>query len=149
MCPREPSLRNVLPYEQMQVRDTAFVEFQNADEGNGLPELSRQRYAHLTPALPDVAIRPLPLWDSLGIEREGRHTLHFVFRGDLGDTCAGFFQLWIAATPTPIRLAEKRRVPVLPWLALQWPDHRFVTTSERFFPFQVSRPLQLILNTVK
>jgi hypothetical protein len=124
---------------------SVFLKFQHADEGNGLPEFPGQRYAHLTPALPEVAIRPLSLWDSLWIEREGRHTLQFVFPGDLRDACADFFQFWIAATPTPVRLAEKRCVPELPWLALQWPDCRFVTTSEWFFSFQLSRPFAINL----
>jgi hypothetical protein len=142
-------LRNVLPYEQMQVSPSVFLKFQHADEGNRLPELPRQRDAHLPPALPDVAVSSLPLRNPLRVEGEGRHALQFVLRCDLSDACADFFEFWIAAAPAPVRLAEKRCVPELSRLTLDRPDHRFVPTSERFFPFQISRPLQLILNTVK
>src|SRR6267378_2837318 len=135
-CKREPPLRNVLPNEQMQVSRSVFLKFQHADEGKGFPELPRERDTHLPPALPDIAICTLPLRNPLRVECERSHALQFVLSGDLRDACADFFQFWIAATPTPVRLAEKRCVSKLPRLAFQWPDRRFVTTSEWFFPFQ-------------
>jgi hypothetical protein len=92
-----------------------------------------------------VPVRPFPLRNALGVEGERSHALQFVLSGDLRDACADFFQFWIAATPTPVRLAEKRCVSELPWLAFQWPDRRFVTTPEWFFPFQLSPPVAINL----
>jgi hypothetical protein len=139
----------VVWYQQMQVSIAVFLELQHAHEGDRLPELARQRDAHLSPALPDVPVSTRPLWNPLGVEREGRHAFQFVLCRNLRDPCAHFLEFWIAAPPAPVRLAEKRRVPELSRLTLDRPDRRFVPTSEGFFPFHISRPLQLILNTVK
>jgi hypothetical protein len=72
-----------------------------------------------------------------------------VLSGYLRDARPYFFELWIAAPPAPVGLAEERRVPEQARLAFHRPNHRFITASEWFFPFHISRPLQLILNTVK
>src|ERR1700739_4418860 len=105
----------------MQMGNSAFVKFQHADEGNRLPELPRQRHAHFAPALPDVAICTLTLRNPLRVEGECRHALQFVLCGDLRDACAHFFEFWVAAPATAVRLAEKRRMAEFSRLAFHWP----------------------------
>src|SRR5579859_6926098 len=119
-CFRKLLLRDIPPQKHMQVCVSVFLKFQDGDKGERPLELTREEYAHLPPALPDVAIRSLTLLyrDALGIQRKRSHTSQLVLRSYLSESRAHFFQFGVTASVTAIRTAKQTLVPKLPRFAL-------------------------------